>query len=260
MTSAPPSSAPDPQLVQQLDELLQHKYSAPAADSTAPATASAAATSTDTSTHQPQPTSPDDQQPTTTTEPNNCRTAPTTSLPATAHLLPVLAAIAATGRLGGYSWPAVRELLIIRTRIVLEEYVRHTGVPPTTPSDPSESFEPRVSHLLLLLSLFASAPFTLQRLAELLCEPRQHYNTTSHYLAALCKCVYGITADEEDDDGEVGLDDDEAMEVAELEAAGVQVTSAMDYVNKELPIVTVMPNVLSIEPADEHGSNMDSSE
>ena len=148
----------------------------------------------------------------------------------------------------------------MRARIVLDEYVQHTGVPPTSPSDPSDSFEPRVSHLLLLLSTFAAPPFTLQRLAELLNEPRQHYNNTSHYLAALCKCVYGITADEEDEDGEAGLDEDEAMEVAEMEAAGVQVTSAMDYVSKELPIVTVMPSVLSVEPADDHVNSMETSE
>ena len=259
MTSAAPAAAPDPQLAQQLEALLQHTYSTtPAADAaTQPPPSASASTSAD-DTHQ-QPTFQSEHESNTTPEPPNSRTAPLKALPLTTHLLPVLSAIAATGRLCGYPWPAVRELLTVRARIVLDGYVQSTGVPPTSPSDPSDSFEPRVAHLLLLLSLFAAAPFTLQRLAELLCEPRQHYSTTSHYLAALCKCVYGITADEEDDD-DIAADEDEAMYVAELEAAGVQVTSAMDYVNKELPIVTVMPNVLSVEPSDDHTNNMETSE
>ena len=261
MTSAPsPPAALDPQLVQQLDALLHYKYPTPPTADSTPASASAHNSDLP-------PASQLDQQPTTTTpitEPYNSRTAPTSALPPTAHLVPVLTAIAATGRLCGYAWPAVRELIIIRTRLVLDEYVRLTGVPPASPSDPSESFEPRVAHLLLLIGLFGSAPFTLQRLAELLCEPRQHYNSTSHYLAALCKCVYGITADEDDDVDEAndGAEDDERMEAAEMEAAGVQVTSAMDYVSKELPIVTVMPSVLSVEPgaADDHATSMETSE
>ena len=275
--SAPPAPVPtrDPQLAEQLDALLQHNYQSSTSDSSG-ATATSSSTPTDPLPIQTTPTestiqpTPPTATTTTTnnTEPLTSRTTPLASLPPTTHLSPVLAAIAATGRLCGYSWPAVRELLIIRTRLMLDEYVRSTGLPAVSPSDPSDSYEPRVTHLLLLLSLFTAPPFTLQRLTELLSQPSHHYHTTSHYLAALCKCVYGITADSDDDgegegeDGEEGEGEDEGMDVAEMEAAGVQVTSAMDYVSKELPIVTVMPNVLSVEQqAEENGSSsMETSE
>ena len=264
MTSSTPLSAPEPQLLQQLDALLQHDYSTPASDSTPPPTSTPS--STDNADASLDPQADASAASATFTDSHNSRTAPAASLPATSHLQPILAAIAATGRLSGYPWPAVRELLILRARVVLDEYVQHTGGPPTSPSDPSESYEPRVAHLLLLIALFASPPFTLQRLCELLCEPRQHYHSTSHYLAALCKCVYGITADEEEEEWEAGglegdeAQDDEAMALNELEAAGVHVTSAMDYLNKEAPIATVMPSVLSVEQADEHSNNMETSE
>ena len=41
--------------------------------------------------------------------------------------------------------------------------------------------------ILSQVELFEVAPFTIQRVAELLIEPRKHYNNTDKYMRALLK-------------------------------------------------------------------------
>lgn len=74
-------------------------------------------------------------------------------------------------------------------------------MPPPEPAWPTwdvvledRKLEQVCAHVCAMVDEFADAPpFTIQRVAELLLEPKKHYHTRSKYLAALCRTL-GVTA------------------------------------------------------------------
>ena len=177
----------------------------------------------------------------------------TPTLPDTAPLLPILQSIASTGVLSGYPWPLVRTLLLVQLQHVTRDYVARTGAPPPLSSD-EEAFPARYGQLLLLLHRFPHAPFTLQRLAELLLQPTAYYPTTSPFIQAVSKCILGISAEEpeDEDDSDDGMEEDDDVDA--LLGGAAHSRSALDFLSKDLPIATtavIQPPVLStVEPED----------
>jgi len=57
-----------------------------------------------------------------------------------------------------------------------------------------ETYEQRLKRVQDYLLKFPRAPFTLQRMAELLFEPKRYYNSTGKFFLAFSKLVCGISA------------------------------------------------------------------
>jgi len=74
---------------------------------------------------------------------------------------------------------------------VLDEYL---SVSPKVGDLDGETFELRYKRVQDYLQKFPRAPFTLQRMAELLTEPRRYYNSTAKFFLAFSKLVCGISA------------------------------------------------------------------
>mmetsp|Transcript_46525 Transcript_46525/g.131535 ORF Transcript_46525/g.131535 Transcript_46525/m.131535 type:complete len:193 (-) Transcript_46525:298-876(-) len=104
--------------------------------------------------------------------------------------------IARTGATNGYQWEALRWLLAKKLESVLAEFWRDA---PDLQVQEGESFE-HVAVEPLTLSLLDArregAPFTVQRLCELLAEPRPSYKSTRKYVYALQRAIVVTTTEE----------------------------------------------------------------
>jgi hypothetical protein len=104
-------------------------------------------------------------------------------------------------------------LFLIQLQNVLDDYALTS---PKVGELDGETFEQRLKRVQDYLLKFPRAPFTLQRMAELLFEPKRYYNNTSKFFLAFSKLVCGISARNFDldpvsggslfDDAENGLD------------------------------------------------------
>eukprot|EP00928_Gymnodinium_smaydae_P033264 TRINITY_DN23870_c0_g2_i1.p1 TRINITY_DN23870_c0_g2~~TRINITY_DN23870_c0_g2_i1.p1 ORF type:complete len:221 (-),score=64.63 TRINITY_DN23870_c0_g2_i1:38-700(-) len=101
----------------------------------------------------------------------------------------LISEVATTGVAAGYPWEALRLLLARKLSVVLAEFWKDA---PDVEVKSGESFE-RVAVEPLTASLLEprreGAPFTVQRLCELLSEPRSIYKSTRRFLYALQRAV-----------------------------------------------------------------------
>jgi hypothetical protein len=106
------------------------------------------------------------------------------------ELLKVLEDIAKTG-LTSYSWPSIRSLLLVQLQNVIDDYMAAGGKGNDLDG---ETFDQRLKRVQDYLGKFPRAPFTLQRMAELLVEPKRYYSNPSKFFLAFSKLVCGISA------------------------------------------------------------------
>jgi len=108
----------------------------------------------------------------------------------------IIGDVARTGVASSYPWEALRVLLARKVELVLGDFWHDV---PDFPVQEGESFE-HVAIEPLTRSLLephrSGAPFTVQRLCELLREPRVMYKSTRKYLYALQRVVV-VTMPEE---------------------------------------------------------------
>eukprot|EP00906_Rhabdomonas_costata_P000563 RCo000720 len=92
-----------------------------------------------------------------------------------ADLMDLIAFVAVTGR-NCFDWAALKQVLVQRAKEILGE-------------DGDISFAQDKEELLASLAAFRGAPFTLQRLCEILADPDRHYRNKDKLLFALSKQV-----------------------------------------------------------------------
>jgi len=107
------------------------------------------------------------------------------------ELIPVLEELATTG-VSSYPWPSVRALLVGQLQKVMDAYTaaEKTKIPELD----GESFETRYERVLKYLIQFPKPPFTAQRMAELLSQPKRFYISGAKFFLAFSKLVCGISA------------------------------------------------------------------
>ncbi|PNH10175.1 Serine/threonine-protein phosphatase 4 regulatory subunit 2 [Tetrabaena socialis] len=108
----------------------------------------------------------------------------------TPQLRGVLAESALTGCIR-YKWPLLRPLVDFVLEQVLSAYDAETRVDigPQGPDSASETIE----RFQKLLSAFSDAPWTFQRLCEILLEPKRQYTRLSKLVLAIEKCLLVTT-------------------------------------------------------------------
>ncbi|GLC36436.1 hypothetical protein PLESTB_000147800 [Pleodorina starrii] len=108
----------------------------------------------------------------------------------TPQLRGVLAESALTGRIR-YKWPLLRPLVDFVLEQVLTAYDVETRVEvgPPGPDSVSETIE----RFQKLLSAFSDAPWTFQRLCEILLEPKRQYSRLPKLVLAIEKCLLVTT-------------------------------------------------------------------
>lgn len=109
----------------------------------------------------------------------------------TPALIALLRHIAATGSHVGYPWAGVRKLISVHLDTVLSELIARSSRPADLDG---ESYDVRLARMQTLLKAWPRAPFTLQRICELLTDHRRFYRTAAKYMLAFSKLVCGISA------------------------------------------------------------------
>jgi len=110
-----------------------------------------------------------------------------------------------------FPWVKVRKLYLNKLRIVLDKMLANA---PTTNSNnlnesssgnsndsstlmsnssDSNNLQLIKDRLIQRMESFTSAPFTIQRISELLLKPNSHYNRTDKFIRGLEKCVMVVT-------------------------------------------------------------------
>ncbi|KAH9362968.1 hypothetical protein HPB48_014250 [Haemaphysalis longicornis] len=107
------------------------------------------------------------------------------------HLLEeYLAHVAKTGDTV-FPWEKVRPFLRRKLELVMEEFhwVWPSDEVPVMPNVPPFNYEDMKDFILETIDRFEGAPFTIQRLCELLVDPWRHYNRIDKFMRALEKSV-----------------------------------------------------------------------
>jgi len=107
-------------------------------------------------------------------------------------LLQVLGNAAAMGT-SSVQWPSLKKLISVQLENVMDEFIATSAKPP--PID-GETYETRFKRVQTLLNNFPRAPFTLQRICELLVQPKRFYKNANKYFLAFSKLVCGISGRE----------------------------------------------------------------
>lgn len=108
----------------------------------------------------------------------------------------IIREVAETGITNGYPWDALRQLLARKVEVVLGDFWRDV---PDVQLQEGESFEGIVIEplrLSLLEPRREGAPFTVQRLCELLVEPRLVYKSTRKFLYAVQRAILVSSTEE----------------------------------------------------------------
>ncbi|DAZ98461.1 TPA: hypothetical protein N0F65_001162 [Lagenidium giganteum] len=84
-----------------------------------------------------------------------------------------------------YDWLQLRAVLIAKLKLSLQDM--HAG--DTYKPSHDESFESRCNTIAQVLSTFDGPPFTLQRLTEVILEPRKSYKSLNKFINALEKLL-----------------------------------------------------------------------
>uniref|UniRef100_A0A7S4DFW5 Serine/threonine-protein phosphatase 4 regulatory subunit 2 n=2 Tax=Lotharella globosa TaxID=91324 RepID=A0A7S4DFW5_9EUKA len=94
-----------------------------------------------------------------------------------------------------YPWEHLKALLIQKLEEVIDAYrVKDSK----TLEVDGEAFDTRYKRVLEFMTAFQSPPFTLQRMCELLHEPKRYYTNTEKFFLAFSKLVCGISYPAED--------------------------------------------------------------
>lgn len=105
------------------------------------------------------------------------------------ELSPVLTSIIKDVALSGtlrHEWSLVKKLLAVQLELVLRSYQSRY---PDLREENGEKFEDILGNFKFSLDSFAQAPFTLQRLCELLMDPERHYKSLRKLTGAIDKVV-----------------------------------------------------------------------
>eukprot|EP00210_Caulerpa_lentillifera_P005438 g5200.t1 len=107
----------------------------------------------------------------------------------------VLMEIATTGVLR-YSWNLVLPVLIVQLESVLRDYAdeEQVEIGPSRPLPQNESLDECISRYSKALHVFQDAPFTIQRIAELVLEPKKHYSRLQKIAGAFEKLIFVTTS------------------------------------------------------------------
>ncbi len=100
-----------------------------------------------------------------------------------------LSSVARTGALH-FPWPQIKPVFRAKLRQVMDAFERDLQAPPPPTSVPNVdafSFADCREKVLTQLECFSGAPFTVQRLCELLTAPRRHYRRSDKFMRALEK-------------------------------------------------------------------------
>ncbi|WIA30811.1 hypothetical protein OEZ86_000869 [Tetradesmus obliquus] len=115
----------------------------------------------------------------------------------TAELKGVLAETACTGAIR-YKWHLLKPLLVQLMQQQLHDFeaAEHVDVGPARPLPDDDSVEALCERFSAMLDDFAGPPWTLQRLCELLLEPRKQYQRL-HKLALALEKLLLVTGEQE---------------------------------------------------------------
>ncbi|XP_077530147.1 serine/threonine-protein phosphatase 4 regulatory subunit 2-like [Haemaphysalis longicornis] len=94
-----------------------------------------------------------------------------------------------------FPWDKVRPLLRRKLELVMEEFrtVSTTDEVPALPNVPPFNYEEMKDFILEAIDRFDGAPFTVQRLCELLVDPWRNYNRIDKYMRAVEKSVLVVS-------------------------------------------------------------------
>ena len=103
----------------------------------------------------------------------------------------VLAEVALTGYIR-YPWDLLIDVVRTLMEVMLDHFADEEGDDPGPPRPLINglSFKELRSELSALLLEFPAAPFTLQRLSEVLLEPKKHYNKLDKFVLALDRLIH----------------------------------------------------------------------
>lgn len=106
----------------------------------------------------------------------------------------LLNSIAVTGR-ATYPWGKVKCLLVQKLENVIEEYMAENPVEnaPLLPNVENVSFSDMKQRLLTNIGRFKDAPFTIQRICELLVSPRKYYMQRDKFMRGIEKNILIVT-------------------------------------------------------------------
>lgn len=126
--------------------------------------------------------------------------------PLTEELEAIVREVARTGTTNGFPWESLRRLLARKVELTLADHWRETQ---DVVLQEGDNFETTVVEPLtrsLLEPRREGAPFTLQRLCELLVEPKGIYKTTRKYLYAVQRAILITSTEEATIDAPAALD------------------------------------------------------
>ncbi|CAF0719290.1 unnamed protein product [Adineta steineri] len=112
----------------------------------------------------------------------------------TSELEQILIQIAKTGY-SSYPWEKIKPLFLQKLTIVLDEFNTESSMDKLDvhPNVDRSTFEELKSDIIERINSFENAPFTIQRLCELILSPRAHYRRTDKFVRGLTKCVSVVT-------------------------------------------------------------------
>lgn len=90
-----------------------------------------------------------------------------------------------------FPWPSIKPLLRKKVEIVLDEF--NEKAPISAASCPNFNFEETKQEIIKNLDSFYGAPFTIQRICELLTVPNKHYKRTDKFMRGLEKNVLVVS-------------------------------------------------------------------
>ncbi|XP_002732531.1 uncharacterized protein LOC100373462 [Saccoglossus kowalevskii] len=106
----------------------------------------------------------------------------------------LLCDIARTGEIR-FPWSKVKKLFICKLELAIEEFVdcNPNEEIPVLPNVENVEFEEMKIRLMTALETFSSAPFTIQRLCELVIEPKKYYSRSDKFMRGIEKNVVVVT-------------------------------------------------------------------
>ncbi|CAF4756463.1 unnamed protein product, partial [Rotaria sp. Silwood2] len=112
----------------------------------------------------------------------------------TPELEQILVQIAKTG-FTSYPWEKIKPLFLKKLNLVLHEFNTESNMDKLDihPNIDRSTFEELKSDIIERINSFENAPFTIQRLCELLLSPRANYRRTDKFIRGLTKCVSVVT-------------------------------------------------------------------
>ncbi|XP_013194949.2 serine/threonine-protein phosphatase 4 regulatory subunit 2 [Amyelois transitella] len=113
-----------------------------------------------------------------------------------------------------YQWPLVKSLFKEKLLNVITDFYETTpgiDIPPYPNVDPF-NYDTMKNSLLERLDSFTSAPFTVQRICELLTYPRKQYNRVDKFMRAIEKNILVVSTREPGSQRHIEAENGEAME------------------------------------------------